>query len=226
MVLEDLLEYIYIIPAALIAIILHELAHALVSTWLGDPTPKETGRLTINPVKHLDVVGIICLIFFHFGWAKPVMIDPTYYKNKKVGITLVSLAGPIMNFLIVLFSMIVIGITYAIQIKFKLFDSTIAIIVYKFFTYLSILNIGLGLFNLIPIPPLDGSKAIGIVLPQNAYEEYMGYQKYGTLFMIGIMIVIYILSLLDIESPIISLTYKIYEYCIQIIQIIVFKIVG
>lgn len=226
MVLEDFLEYIYIIPAALIAIVLHELSHALVSTWLGDPTPKETGRLTINPVKHLDIVGIICLVFFHFGWAKPVMIDPTYYKNKKVGMTLVSLAGPIMNFLIVLFSMVVIGITYTIQILNGLFDSTFILIVYKFFTYLSILNIGLGLFNLIPIPPLDGSKAIGIILPGNAYDEYMGYQKYGTFFMIGIMAVIYILSFFNIESPIVSLTYDIYEFCIQVIQRIVFKIIG
>lgn len=177
-------------------------------------------------MKHLDIVGIICLVFFHFGWAKPVMIDPTYYKNKKVGMTLVSLAGPIMNFLIVLFSMVVIGITYTIQILNGLFDSTFILIVYKFFTYLSILNIGLGLFNLIPIPPLDGSKAIGIILPGNAYDEYMGYQKYGTFFMIGIMAVIYILSFFNIESPIVSLTYDIYEFCIQVIQRIVFKIIG
>lgn len=99
MQLEDILDYLYIIPAALIAIILHELAHGLVSSWLGDPTPRETGRLTLNPLKHLDPIGALCLVFFHFGWAKPVVINPSYYKNKKIGMTLVALAGPIMNFI-------------------------------------------------------------------------------------------------------------------------------
>lgn len=217
MILESLLDYLYIIPAALITIILHELAHGLVSTWFGDPTPKETGRLTLNPIKHIDPIGLLCLIFFHFGWAKPVIIDPSYYKNKKVGITLVSLAGPIMNFLIMLVSFLFMGIVYKIMISTNSSDNTFLNIIFTFFAYLAILNIGLGLFNLIPIPPLDGSKAIGIVLPRNAYEEYMGYQKYGTFFMLGIMLVIYILSFFNVDSPILKITESIYNFFIELI---------
>ncbi|MCI6716692.1 MAG: site-2 protease family protein [Bacilli bacterium] len=221
MKLEQLLDYLYIVPAALIAIILHELAHGLVSFWLGDPTPKETGRLTLNPLKHLDPIGALCLIFFHFGWAKPVIINPSYYKNKKVGMTLVALAGPIMNFIIMIISFVIIGITYAIQYHNKLEYNLVFEFIYKFFSYLAILNIGLGVFNLIPVPPLDGSKAIGIVLPKGAYEEYMGYQKYGTFFMMGIMLVIYILSFFNIDSPILKITESIYNFFIELIYKIV-----
>lgn len=221
MKLEQLLDYLYIVPAALIAIILHELAHGLVSFWLGDPTPKETGRLTLNPLKHLDPIGALCLIFFHFGWAKPVIINPSYYKNKKVGMTLVALAGPIMNFIIMIISFVIIGITYAIQYHNALGYNIVFEIIYNFFSYLAILNIGLGVFNLIPVPPLDGSKAIGIVLPKGAYEEYMGYQKYGTFFMMGIMLVIYILSFFNIDSPILKITESIYNFFIELIYKIV-----
>lgn len=218
MIIENLISYLYIVPAALLAIILHEFAHGLVSTWLGDPTPKATGRLTLNPVKHLDIVGLICLVFFHFGWAKPVLIDPSYYKNKKVEITLVSLAGPLMNFLLMLFSFIVLGIIYIIICKTNIEINLFLEILINFFSYFAILNIGLGVFNLIPIPPLDGSKIVGIVLPKDAYEEYMGYQKYGSFFMIGIMVVIYILSLYNVESPISSITMYIYKFFIYLIE--------
>lgn len=221
MQLEDILDYLYIIPAALIAIILHELAHGLVSSWLGDPTPRETGRLTLNPLKHLDPIGALCLVFFHFGWAKPVVINPSYYKNKKIGMTLVALAGPIMNFIITIISFIIIGITFAIQYNNNLGYNVVFEIIYNFFSYLAILNIGLGVFNLIPIPPLDGSKAIGVILPKGAYEEYMGYQKYGTFFMMGIMLVIYILSFFNIESPILKITESIYTFFMEIIYKIV-----
>ena len=221
MKLEQLLDYLYIVPAALIAIILHELAHGLVSFWLGDPTPKETGRLTLNPLKHLDPIGALCLIFFHFGWAKPVIINPSYYKNKKVGMTLVALAGPIMNFIIMIISFVIIGITYAIQYHNGLGYNIVFEIIYNFFSYLALLNIGLCVFNLIPVPPLDGSKAIGIVLPKGAYEEYMGYQKYGTFFMMGIMLVIYILSFFNIDSPILKITESIYNFFIELIYKIV-----
>lgn len=221
MQLEDILDYLYIIPAALIAIILHELAHGLVSSWLGDPTPRETGRLTLNPLKHLDPIGALCLVFFHFGWAKPVVINPSYYKNKKIGMTLVALVGPIMNFIITIISFIIIGITFAIQYNNNLGYNVVFEIIYNFFSYLAILNIGLGVFNLIPIPPLDGSKAIGVILPKGAYEEYMGYQKYGTFFMMGIMLVIYILSFFNIESPILKITESIYTFFMEIIYKIV-----
>ncbi|WP_346892816.1 site-2 protease family protein [Clostridium sp. UBA871] len=95
-------ELIYLIPAILIAVSLHEFAHGYVSYKLGDPTPKVTGRLSLNPLAHLDPVGTLCLLFFRFGWAKPVQVNPYYYKDKRKGMALVGLAGPMMNFLIAL----------------------------------------------------------------------------------------------------------------------------
>lgn len=172
--LENLTDYIYIVVAALFAIILHEIAHGLVSTWLGDPTPKRQGRLSLNPLKHLDPIGTLCLIFFHVGWAKPVVVNPDYYKNKKRGMALVALAGPLMNFLLAIFSIIIM----AIFIKVNAY-SNVLIIIYNFLLYFSVINLGLGLFNLIPIPPLDGSRILGAFLKDDTYEQYMKYERYG-----------------------------------------------
>ncbi len=172
--LENLTDYIYIVVAALFAIILHEIAHGLVSTWLGDPTPKRQGRLSLNPLKHLDPIGTLCLIFFHVGWAKPVLVNPDYYKNKKRGMALVALAGPLMNFLLAIFSIIIM----AIFVKVNAY-SNVLIIIYNFLLYFSVINLGLGLFNLIPIPPLDGSRILGAFLKDDTYEQYMKYERYG-----------------------------------------------
>ena len=172
--LENLTDYIYIVVAALFAIILHEIAHGLVSTWLGDPTPKRQGRLSLNPLKHLDPIGTLCLIFFHVCWAKPVVVNPDYYKNKKRGMALVALAGPLMNFLLAIFSIIIM----AIFVKVNAY-SNVLIIIYNFLLYFSVINLGLGLFNLIPIPPLDGSRILGAFLKDDTYEQYMKYERYG-----------------------------------------------
>lgn len=172
--LENLTDYIYIVVAALFAIILHEIAHGLVSTWLGDPTPKRQGRVSLNPLKHLDPIGTLCLIFFHVGWAKPVVVNPDYYKNKKRGMALVALAGPLMNFLLAIFSIIIM----AIFVKVNAY-SNVLIIIYNFLLYFSVINLGLGLFNLIPIPPLDGSRILGAFLKDDTYEQYMKYERYG-----------------------------------------------
>ena len=172
--LENLTDYIYIVVAALFAIILHEIAHGLVSNWLGEPTPKMQGRLSLNPLKHLDPIGTLCLIFFHVGWAKPVVVNPDYYKNKKRGMALVALAGPLMNFLLAIFSIIIM----AIFVKVNAY-SNVLIIIYNFLLYFSVINLGLGLFNLIPIPPLDGSRILGAFLKDDTYEQYMKYERYG-----------------------------------------------
>lgn len=180
--LEYLIDYIYIIIAALFAIILHEIAHGLVSTWLGDPTPKRQGRLSLNPLKHLDPLGTICLIFFHVGWAKPVVVNPDYYKNKRKGMALVALAGPLTNFLLAIVSiilMVIIIITNAY--------ASIFIVIYNFLLYFAVINLGLGLFNLIPIPPLDGSRILGAFLKEDTYQQYMKYEKYG-FFIISILL--------------------------------------
>ena len=177
-------DYLYIIPAALIAIMLHEISHGLMSYLLGDPTPKRQGRLSLNPKKHLDPVGTLCLIFFHVGWAKPVVVNSEYYKKPRLGLFLVSLAGPLTNFILALVS--VFGMCFII--KHAQSYSEIANAALNFFMYLAIINIGLGVFNLLPIPPLDGSKILGSFLKGEAYYQYMKYQEYGFLILGGLLI--------------------------------------
>lgn len=192
---DFILSLFYIVPAAIIAIVLHELAHGLVSYALGDPTPKLDGRLSLNPAKHLDLIGAICLILFKFGWAKPVIINPSYYKNKKWGIALVSLAGPVMNFSIAFISALIYYLFYYFGISEILLE-----IPYMFFGYLALINIGLGLFNLIPIPPLDGSKILTALLPDRAYYQYMKYQRYGSFFLLGLILLLSLLERLGYPS--------------------------
>ena len=193
--MEKYLDYLYIIPAALIAIICHELAHGLISYMLGDPTPKEQGRLSLNPKKHLDIMGTLCLIFLGFGWAKPVQVNPRYYKNPKWGMALVALGGPLINFVLAFLSGFVVVVISYYAPYIMIFD-----ILYIFFWYLMVINVGLGLFNLIPIPPLDGSKIIGALLPDNAYNQYMKYQRYGMFFIIGLLVLLDVLESMGYPS--------------------------
>ncbi len=179
----NIIDYLYIIPAALIAIIFHEIAHGLVSSWLGDPTPKRQGRLSLNPLKHLDPIGTVCLILFHVGWAKPVVVNPEYYKHKKGGMALVALAGPLVNFILAILSILIISLISA----FATSNSTFITIVFNFFTYLAIINLGLGIFNLIPIPPLDGSRIIGTLLSDDAYEVYMKIERFGFIIIAALL---------------------------------------
>ena len=193
--MEQYIDYLYIIPAALIAIMCHELTHGLFSYVQGDPTPKEQGRLSLNPAKHLDLFGTLCLIFLGFGWAKPVQVDPRYYKNPKWGMALVALGGPLANFVIAFLSGLILTL-----IEFYVPYSDFSMILYNFFLYLIIINVGLGLFNLIPIPPLDGSKIIGAILPENSYHQYMKYQKYGMFFIIGLLVLLDVLEMMGYPS--------------------------
>lgn len=180
----DIKELIYFIPAILIAVSLHEFAHGYVSYRLGDPTPKAMGRLSLNPLTHLDPVGTLCLLFFHFGWAKPVQVNPYYYKDKRKGMVLVGLAGPMMNFLIALIC------AFAMEIILKMtggYAGDITVFIFKLFQYTYTISIGLGVFNLIPFPPLDGSKIVGALLPEEKYFKYMQYERYGQLILFGLL---------------------------------------
>ncbi|WP_054742814.1 site-2 protease family protein [Cellulosilyticum ruminicola] len=183
-------QLIYSVLAVLIAICLHEYAHGFVSYLMGDPTPKRGGRLSLNPLHHLDPVGTLCLIFFHFGWAKPVMVNPNYYKNKKLGMAFVGIAGPLTNFIIAFFSMLGMGI---IVKQTGGYAGDVIVYIFTFLNYLAIINIGLGSFNLIPFPPLDGAKIVGALLSEDKYFSFMRYERYGQ----GILMLLLVTNILD-----------------------------
>lgn len=176
--LEFSKDLIYIVPAALIAIIFHEMAHGLVSHWQGDPTPKQEGRLSLNPARHLDPVGTLCLIFFGFGWAKPVHVNPQYYRNPRLGMVFVALAGPLMNFIVAL-------ITFVFLVLGRMYN--FAFWIQSLLWFIIVINIGLGVFNLLPIPPLDGSKLIGALIPDKYYYTYLRYEKYGMILLVVLL---------------------------------------
>jgi len=178
MLLGDPGNVIYLIPAILISLSFHEFSHAFVSYKLGDPTAKNMGRLTLNPFKHLDILGTIMLLVARFGWAKPVPINPMYYRDRRKGVMLVSLAGPLSNVLLALaFSvpMLYIQAKYGIR-GARYFDATS--IMYNLSVFFYVININLAVFNILPVPPLDGSKILSAVLPPSRYYKLLQYENY------------------------------------------------
>ncbi|MGB9812269.1 MAG: site-2 protease family protein [Thermovenabulum sp.] len=187
-------EMLLRIPALLVAITFHEYAHAKTSHLLGDPTPRWSGRLTLNPLAHLDPVGLLMLWLFRFGWAKPVPVNPLYYKNKKLGLISVALAGPLANFVLAFMSLFIL--------KLGLAKGYIESFLYVLFSY----NLILSVFNLIPIPPLDGSKILMGILPGTNNEMFYKLEQFGPL----ILILLVYLNIIDvILHPLISIVYRI-----------------
>ena len=178
---DTLIQFLFVVPCVLIALTFHEFAHGYMAYKLGDPTAKNFGRLTLNPLKHLDPIGTICMIFFHFGWAKPVPINSRYFKKPRRDMALTAAAGPIMNFILALFGMLVCRILTKIFVAFPAQSAFVNYIQYAaltLFSYFHMLNLSLGVFNLIPIPPLDGSRIFYIFLPPKWYFGVMKYEKY------------------------------------------------
>lgn len=199
-----LLTLILTLPAVIIAMTFHEYAHAFSADKLGDDTPRMQGRLTLNPLKHIDPVGFFLLLFAGVGWGRPVQINPVKF-NRNVsmskGEAIVSFAGPLMNIILALISAFIFGIV----IKFNILANVnlqYAEIILIFLMQLIYINIGLGVFNLIPLPPLDGSKILRHFLPYNAK---MWFDKYQYIFYIA-FIVMWVLGITSIIiSPIIKL---------------------
>ena len=169
-----------LIPS-LLCITLHELSHGYAAYRLGDNTAKARGRLTLNPLKHLDVMGLLMLMVFHVGWAKPVPVNMYNFRNPKKGMALTALAGPVSNFLITLVFMFLFGFVYS----FVTFHYTKAgYYLLQMLQLTAYISLGLGLFNLIPIPPLDGSKVLLSLLSDSNYYKLMHYERYGMILMI------------------------------------------
>ena len=165
----DLLALLLTLPAVIVAITFHEYAHAYAADKLGDDTPRMQGRLNLNPMSHIDPVGFILLMFAGFGWGKPVQINPRNFNRnvrRDKGEAIVSIAGPLMNFIIAIVSAIVLGAIYMFAPASFLMN-TVGNVIYILLQELVIINIGLGVFNLIPLPPLDGSKIFINFMPYN-----------------------------------------------------------
>jgi len=198
-ILDRFDSFIYMLPALLISITFHELAHGFVAYKLGDPTAKQMGRLTLNPIKHIDPTGLMMLFFFRFGWAKPIPYNPNYFTNRKQGTLLVALAGPVTNLIIALLSVIWIMLTNGIGIEF--------------FAMLLQFNIIFAIFNMIPLPPLDGSKVIASLLPDKLESYFWKYERFG-------YPVILVLAVTGMISRIIIPAYNVVSYgLIYLVQI-------
>ena len=165
--------------AALTVIPFHEAGHALAAWLLGDPTAKQQGRLSLNPFRHFDLLGTLCMVFAGVGWAKPVSTDPRNFKNPKQGMALTALAGPAANLILAYLAMVVWKLLYYWA---PVNDATIFLAL--FLQSLVYLDVSLAVFNLIPIPPLDGSKVLFSFIPDESYFKLMRYERYGMILLL------------------------------------------
>ncbi len=182
--LSALLDIIQQVLAVLLCLTVHETCHGLAALALGDPTAKRMHRLSFNPLHHIDWLGLLSMFLCGFGWAKAVPVDMRYFKNPKAGMALTALAGPASNFLLALaalfFASLIGGLPAAALSGFLVW-------LFYFLLRTAILSIGLGLFNLVPIPPLDGSKILFSFLPERAYYTLMRYERFGMLLLLVIV---------------------------------------
>lgn len=165
------------VPTTLLALTVHELAHGWVSAKLGDPTPRYQGRLTLNPMAHLDLIGTILMIVTGFGWAKPVQINPNYYKNRTKGMALVAAAGPLANFILAFLGILVGYIIILLCLLAGVSNAVVNSIESIVFIF-AFRNLCFMVFNLIPLPPLDGFKVAGLFIPNRIYYNILRYEQY------------------------------------------------
>ena len=195
--INTITELLFVIPCVLVALSVHEASHGWMAWKLGDPTARNMGRLSLNPLKHLDPLGTLCMIFFHFGWARPVPINTRYFKHNRRDTALTALAGPLSNVLLALFGTLLFHIVYTVgtragitsEFGYNVFRAALTL-----FSYFRSLNLSLAVFNLIPVPPLDGSRIFLVWLPPKYYFGVMKYERY---IQLGLMLLLWtgILSL-------------------------------
>lgn len=168
---------------------IHECAHAFVAHKLGDDTGKYNGRMTLNPMRHLDPIGALSLFLVGFGWAKPVPVNPTNFKNRKAGMALTALAGPVSNLMVAFIAVLLLRINFEIaMMNLDYYYGTLYTVIYTFLYLLSVINIGLAVFNFLPIPPLDGSRILCFFLPDRVEEWFYRYQQIISIVFIALVL--------------------------------------
>ena len=185
---------------------IHEYAHALIATKLGDQTPRLSGRLTLNPMAHISPMGAIMIFLFGFGYAKPVSVNPRNFKDSKKGMALTAIAGPISNlimgFIFIVFAVLYANLFYAETILYNA--------IFSFLLFAGTINVNLAVFNLLPIPPLDGSRILQLLIPAKHYYKFLEYERYIT-------IVVFILIATGILSgPLSAISYFIIDLFVDI----------
>lgn len=171
------------VAAVFLCLTIHETCHGLAAYALGDPTAKRAHRLSLNPLRHIDWLGLLMMVVAGFGWAKPVPVNPNYFKKPKQGMAVTALAGPVSNLLL---AILLLLIARGVYIRAALTGSFSAMW-FAFLLDTASLSVGLGLFNLVPIPPLDGSKVLAVLLPDRAYDWLMHYERFGMLVLVMVI---------------------------------------
>ena len=192
----SMLDMVLRLAAVLLCLTVHETCHGLAAYALGDPTARRAHRLSLNPLRHIDWFGLLMMFAAGFGWAKPVPVNPNYFKKPKQGMALTALAGPVSNFLVALLTLLAARILCDVAAYSETNQRIL-----DFLLMVAVLSIGLGLFNLVPIPPLDGSKVLFAVLPDRAYDWLMRNERYG-------MLLLFALVFFDVGSNALSKTIR------------------
>ena len=179
---SSLTDAVLRVAAVFLCLTVHETCHGLAALALGDPTAKRARRLSLNPLRHIDWIGLAAMVLTGVGWAKPVPVNPSYFKHPKRGMAITALAGPVSNLLLALWLLLGARLMYTRALTTGDINETL----FEFMVSTALLSIGLGVFNLIPIPPLDGSKVLAVLLPDSAYGQLMRYERYGILLLLAL----------------------------------------
>ena len=169
--------------SCLLCICVHETCHGLAALAMGDTTAKDAGRLSLNPLRHVDLFGFLMLVIVRFGWAKPVPVNASRFRNPRLGMALTALAGPVSNVILAAVSLLISYILLFFQFRHSWLGYFTS-----FFSYTAVISCGLAVFNLIPIPPLDGSKVLFSLLPVKPFRVLLRYERYGMFLLMGLLL--------------------------------------